>query len=188
MPSGHYPRKPLTEETKRKIGLANSISLKGRKLSEDHRRKVILAITGRKHPPRSEDWLRKQRLAKCGVKHSPTTDLTKQKIREALLKSGHRPPVYKGKDCHFWKGGITPINEAIRASNEYKLWRKSVFERDKWTCVLCGTIGCRKNPIQADHIKSFAHYPDLRVELSNGRTLCVPCHRKTDTWGNSNKI
>ena len=33
------------------------------------------------------------------------------------------------------------------------------------------------------HIKPFADYPDLRFELSNGRTLCVPCHTKTPTYG-----
>lgn len=33
-----------------------------------------------------------------------------------------------------------------------------------------------------DHIKPFAYYPDLRFELSNGRTLCIDCHKKTDTY------
>ena len=33
--------KKLSEETKRKIGLSNSISLKGRKLSEQHRKNIL---------------------------------------------------------------------------------------------------------------------------------------------------
>jgi 5-methylcytosine-specific restriction endonuclease McrA len=37
--------------------------------------------------------------------------------------------------------------------------------------------------LQADHIKPFAHHPELRFDVNNGRTLCVPCHRKTDTYG-----
>lgn len=35
----------------------------------------------------------------------------------------------------------------------------------------------------ADHIKSFKDHPELRTDLQNGRTLCVDCHRKTDTYG-----
>ena len=41
MPSGIYKRKPLSEETKRKIGLANAISHKGIKLSEEHKMRMM---------------------------------------------------------------------------------------------------------------------------------------------------
>jgi 5-methylcytosine-specific restriction endonuclease McrA len=81
------------------------------------------------------------------------------------------------------KGWITPINQLIRHSNEYKLWREAVLKRDKWTCIWCGVIGCRKTPIHADHIKPFSLFPELRFAIDNGRTLCKECHRKTDTWG-----
>jgi 5-methylcytosine-specific restriction endonuclease McrA len=59
-------------------------------------------------------------------------------------------------------------------------WRKAVFERDKYTCQLCGQVGGR---LQADHIKPYKEFPELRLELSNGRTLCVPCHKKTPSYG-----
>lgn len=36
--------------------------------------------------------------------------------------------------------------------------------------------------MNADHIMPFAYFPDLRFELSNGRTLCLKCHQKTDTY------
>ena len=37
--------------------------------------------------------------------------------------------------------------------------------------------------LQADHIKPYSAHPELRHDLANGRTLCVPCHRKTPTYG-----
>jgi hypothetical protein len=91
----------------------------------------------------------------------------------------------KGSKNVLWKGGITPINTKIRMSLEYKLWREAVFKRDNWTCIWCGArskVG-EKVEIQADHIKPFAKYPELRFSIDNGRTLCRPCHKTTDTWG-----
>jgi len=74
-----------------------------------------------------------------------------------------------------WKGGVTPINAKIRNSLKMKIWRNKIFARDKYTCQICGKIGGELN---ADHIKQFAHYPKLRFKISNGRTLCKPCHLK----------
>ena len=91
----------------------------------------------------------------------------------------------KGNKNHSWKGGITSVNKKIRHSLEYKLWRESVFHRDNYTCIWCGAKNGNGKTItfHADHIKPFAHYPELRFAIDNGRTLCVPCHKKTDTWG-----
>lgn len=99
-----------------------------------------------------------------------------RKISEAVRKSGK---IRKGKDCNFWKGGVTPINKKIRSSSELKRWRKEVFYRDDFTCQMCGDRGVTLN---ADHIKPFSLFPELRFDLDNGRTLCVPCHKETDTY------
>jgi 5-methylcytosine-specific restriction endonuclease McrA len=92
----------------------------------------------------------------------------------------------RGPKCTLWKGGVTPVNKLIRSSGTYKSWRKSVFERDNYTCQECGARNGNGKTIElnADHIKPFAYFPELRFELSNGRTLCRPCHLKTDTFGN----
>lgn len=79
-----------------------------------------------------------------------------------------------------WKGGITPQNLLIRMTAEYRLWREAVFKRDDYTCQHCYSRG---GTLNADHIKPFAYYPELRFAIDNGQTLCVDCHRNTPTWG-----
>lgn len=90
----------------------------------------------------------------------------------------------KGEKSYLWRGGITPENKRIRNSVEYKLWREAVFERDNWTCIWCGVRSAKgvKVTLNADHIKPFAYFPELRFALDNGRTLCADCHRTTDTF------
>lgn len=117
---------------------------------------------------------------KCsGVIHSkefkPTIE-SKERNRLAHLGkisvSGERHP--------NWKGGITPLRKKLYFSNQYKEWRMAVFSRDDFTCQFCGKKG---GEINADHIKPWSLFPSLRFDLNNGRTLCLDCHRKTDTWG-----
>lgn len=91
----------------------------------------------------------------------------------------------RGAKNPSWKGGITPINTAIRNSEEYSAWRKKVFERDEYTCQECGAKGV---PLHADHIRSFAHFPELRLDVDNGRTLCVPCHQETPNFAGRAKL
>jgi hypothetical protein len=86
----------------------------------------------------------------------------------------------KGLNHWNWKGGKTNESEKIRKSVKYKMWREAVFKRDDYTCVLCKRRG---GSLNADHIKPFYKYRELRFELNNGRTLCVACHKKTETYG-----
>ena len=78
------------------------------------------------------------------------------------------------------RGRKSRLRDLIKRTPEYKTWRRSVFERDKYTCQMCAVRG---GELQADHIRPFAYFPDLRFELSNGRTLCRACHKSTPTYG-----
>lgn len=88
----------------------------------------------------------------------------------------------KGEQHHNWKGGISGEAKRIRQSTEYKNWRLAVFQRDRFTCVMCGhrsqyRKGKTKCDIRADHIKPFHLFPELRLDVTNGRTLCVECDK-----------
>lgn len=112
-----------------------------------------------------------------------------EKMKATMFKKGQTPfnkgkPMLhrRGEKHHNWKGGISKTNSRrhIMMTLEYKLWRRGVFERDDWTCIWCGLRG---DVLHADHIKPWALFPELRFALDNGRTLCVECHKTTDTYG-----
>ncbi len=86
----------------------------------------------------------------------------------------------QGISLENWKGFTNSQNSRIRDSLEYALWRTAVFMRDNYTCQSCEQRGGK---LHADHIKPFALYPELRLSIDNGRTLCIECHRQTDTFG-----
>lgn len=158
----------VSEETKRKI----SESEKGKFVSPETRLKLSLSHKGN--------------IPKCHFKkgHIPwnkglpsTKKGTHYSEQERI---NHLKSIKRGKDCHFWRGGVCSENERLRKSVEYKLWRTSVFERDNYTCIWCGQHGGRLHP---DHIKPWSLYPELRFAIDNGRTLCIKCHMTTDTYG-----
>jgi len=79
--------------------------------------------------------------------------------------------VKEGKH-NFWKGGIYPYNLSARVKFRQQV-QKRVFERDNYTCQLCGIRGVN---LQVDHIQSWAKYVELRFCIDNCRTLCMKCH------------
>lgn len=101
------------------------------------------------------------------------------------VRTKHLENVRRGSSHPSWKGGVTPLYKMIRKSPQYISWRTAVFERDGYTCSECGLAPGhgKRVDLQADHIKPFAMYPELRFDVDNGRTMCIPCHKLTDTYG-----
>ena len=54
---------------------------------------------------------------------------------------------------------------------KHEKWMLAVILRDK-KCVRCGV---REN-LQAHHLKSWKHHPELRSDVENGVALCPLCH------------
>src|SRR3990167_1740333 len=102
----------------------------------------------------------------------------KNKIGKMPWDKGLKRPKHSGKNSPNWKGGITPVNKAIRMSFELKQWRIAVFERDNYTCIKCKSRNGngKKIILHADHIKRFSDFPELRLDINNGQTLCKNCH------------
>ena len=179
-----------TEETKKKISFKKRGCLawnKGRVgvqiVSDETRLKLSLARKGKPSgmlgKKLSDETKKKLSDIRRGRKCS-----TETRIKMSLLN--------RGSKSHFWRGGITSVNKAIRNGIEFRLWRTAVFERDNYTCQECGIKGYKglghRVILHPHHIKPFSLFPELRFAIDNGVTLCADCHHKTDSWGlNINK-
>lgn len=63
----------------------------------------------------------------------------------------------------------------------YKEWKRSIRERDNYTCQMpeCDHTGeWGDGTLHTHHILSWAKYPELRYDVDNGITYCKWCHIK----------
>lgn len=132
-------------------------------------------------------------LGKCYLKGRKASLQTRLKMSES----------HKGNKSPLWKGGITSLRKQIRNCFQYRQWRKSVFEKDNYSCIICGKRSCigTKVYLEADHYPiSFSEiFHKNKIEelqqafeckefwnINNGRTLCKNCHLKTANHGKKN--
>jgi 5-methylcytosine-specific restriction endonuclease McrA len=81
--------------------------------------------------------------------------------------------VQMGAKSHLWQGGRTEKSRRIRNSIAYQAWRTEIFERDDFTCHMCGKKGGK---LSAHHIITLSEDPSRILDTSNGITLCWDCH------------
>ncbi len=105
----------------------------------------------------------------------------------------------RGELSYNWQGGITTVNQRIRALRQYGDWVQSVFKRDGYRCVSCddNTGG----NLQAHHIEPLSSIiKDHNIcentavkcgavwDIKNGKTLCEDCHRREHRGNNSRTV
>jgi hypothetical protein len=143
---------------------------------------LFLCDCGKEHLA-NRNSVTKGNTKSCGCLHEEVNAINLVAYRES--KGG-----YKGEGHPNWKGGITPVNKLIRASEEYKAWRTSVFSRDNYLCQGC--LDPNSDGLNAHHIIHFSEIIKkfsittfeqaltcrLLWSIDNGKTLCMVCHQK----------
>jgi len=142
--------KPWNKGKKLHYKVWNKGKIGAQQHSEETKKKISKMLKGMKHPSVTNKWR----------KGKPRYDM-------------------RGKNHPFWKGGVSKKNKTERQlameTIEYKLWREAVFTRDGYKCIKCLKTG---KILQADHIKPWSVYPELRYAIDNGQTLCRHCHKE----------
>jgi hypothetical protein len=169
---------------------------KGKHFSIEHREKIKQANL--------KIWASEQKRKEHGLKQKGKFVSLKTRIKQRKARKG----IYCRERHPNWKGGLSPLHELIRHSDENKKWIKDVFIKDNYTCQDCGKAG---SYLEAHHIKPFAEifqeflaqYSQFSLiedketlarlaityepfwDINNGETLCEDCH-KVRTWGVKN--
>jgi hypothetical protein len=203
-----YPKNRKThmvsEETKRKIGLANlgkkrtdeqrrniSIATTGRVVSEETKKKISVFNKGKKMPEATRVALLKSRL---GFKHSEQTKKHWSEIRKG--KKHSLESRIKNSIAHIGKKQSPEhVKHAADAHSGDKcnfwkggIWgspynvdwtatlRRSIRERDGYICKICGMP-------QGDRALSVHHidYNKLNCDPKNLISLCWKCHAATNS-------
>jgi len=118
--------------------------------------------------------VKKVNCIECGKEFRPTTLMKSNKFCSHKCYWSNMKKEYRGEKCSAWDGGITSYNKIERGRFRREI-QKKVYERDNYTCQICGI---KSKDMQVDHIKSWKNYPELRFDLNNCRTLCSKCHYK----------
>lgn len=118
------------------------------------------------------NYVIRSRLIEYGVAIKPLTEVIKGK-RDGELNPNWRPHLTQAE------------RETRRDSNKHAKWRVKVYERDQYSCQICGDK--TGHNLNAHHIESYNSNKNLRWNIDNGITLCVGCHKAFhQTYGNGN--
>lgn len=143
---------------------------KGYKQTEEHKRKLKEHFKG----TLGKHW----KVNKKGIKNLSKSAKLRHQYENYGFQKGNKNwfkiEYPKGERAYHWIDGRSSKNHCIRTSSEYKLWRKSCFERDNFTCQKCEQYG---GELRVHHINNFADFPELRFALDNGITFCKKCHQ-----------
>lgn len=89
--------------------------------------------------------------------------------------SGDRAKTYIRENHPRWNFDLTKEDRLQKRPFECTDWRKSIFERDGYTCQICKTVG---GTLNAHHLDGWNWCVEKRFDLDNGITLCIECHEE----------
>lgn len=169
-----------SEETKKKIGIKNTISLKGKSPSLETRMKLSNSHKGKiawnKGLHFSDEYKYKMSLIKKGKKIKSHTEEHKRKISEALKNIPLSVETKRKMSLAQGGTGITGENSEYGSEFDSSLKERVRF-RDGYKCRVCGCSQI-ENGKQLD-----CHHIDYNKKNNNENnliSLCRICHSRTN--------
>ena len=89
-------------------------------------------------------------------------------VVSAQARANHRAGAHRGHG--------TTHNPNKPTVKQLGRWAYEVIKRDHGRCVNCGVPKTTPKSLNAHHVLSRGRWPQLALNVSNGLTLCAPCH------------
>lgn len=87
---------------------------------------------------------------------------------------------HSGPDNGNWNGNPRRKHR----ESKHAAWARNVISRDGGKCAQCGS----KESLHAHHVKPYKEHPEIRWDVSNGLTVCAPCHWKIHAVDKANGV
>jgi len=163
-------------ERTKEVHTGSGINISGRRVGM----LTVMHDTG-KRKNNQQIWLCK---CDCGVE----VEVGKNQLLQGKTTSCDCKRYRRGADHPNYDHSVTMEERELKKRRKllpgYKHWNIGVKELASYTCRACGSVG---GNLCSHHIKSFARFRDLRLDLSNGACLCKDCHDEFHVkYGNIN--
>lgn len=170
------------EDYKRSMCHSNTYNYRCPKCGKEKQKTPLIDLTGEKFGYLTvlkideDKRLKTNRIYwKCKCRCGREKSILGEHLRSGRTKSCgclHREKMSGIKKWDWSKVPPANYNYKLRRSHAYMDWRKKVFEKDNYTCQKCGAT----TNLQAHHKNNFIEFPEQRLLVSNGATLCKECH------------
>lgn len=123
-------------------------------------------------------------LFKCSIGHETT--ITYGHLRRGVRCNTCFRERNRGENHPSYNPMLTEDHRInSRGSWANSVWAIDVKKRDKFTCQICRDS--RGGNLVSHHINSYNKFPESRLNLANGITLCENCHKDFhNLFGNGN--
>lgn len=88
--------------------------------------------------------------------------------------------IRRGNQHPNWNQNLTDEDRIkMRFVLKDGVWRNKVFERDNYTCQVCGKYG---GELEAHHLYSYSEHPEYQLSVDYGITMCKSEHKEFHSW------
>lgn len=128
-----------------------------------------------------KEYKKRERIVKickcCNKEYNSTKQYESKGLCPSCNNKGENNPQYGKRGYEHWNynSNITDEERTLKRNYpEYNDFRKSVFERDNYTCQVTGVKG---GDLVVHHLNSYCEHENLRLDINNGITLSKHIHK-----------